>query len=198
MKEIGKSKFSRIFLILALFTILIFFCSTSIFSQDIDHGESITITTYYPAPHGVYRELITKGNTYLATDSEQKGNVGIGTRKPNPDAPGGTRTGNLEVNDVYIRSIDRWLSKLRTRVIQGEFNCVDTWTVIPNSTGAVFCALSRIDDDASTLFGTRLRVAGQHECEVGYDGHQWLYRAARPSPGDPPRVHCGYTCLFFE
>ena len=42
-------------------------------------AEDITLTTYYPAPYGVYDELTTTGNTYLATTS---GNVGIGTTVP--------------------------------------------------------------------------------------------------------------------
>ena len=41
--------------------------------------ETITLTTYYPAPYGAYEELTTTGNTYLATDS---GSVGIGTTNP--------------------------------------------------------------------------------------------------------------------
>jgi len=42
-------------------------------------AEQITLTTYYPAPYGVYREFTTTGNTYLATN---EGNVGIGTTSP--------------------------------------------------------------------------------------------------------------------
>src|SRR3989338_6133209 len=41
--------------------------------------ETITITTYYPAPYGSYAELSTTGNTYLATEG---GRVGIGTMTP--------------------------------------------------------------------------------------------------------------------
>ncbi|MBI3083697.1 MAG: hypothetical protein HYY90_04980, partial [Candidatus Omnitrophica bacterium] len=36
-------------------------------------AEEIALTTYYPSPRGVYQELRTTGNTYLAT---QSGNVG--------------------------------------------------------------------------------------------------------------------------
>lgn len=39
-------------------------------------SESVTLTTYYPAPSGVYTQMITTGNTYLARDS---GKVGVGT-----------------------------------------------------------------------------------------------------------------------
>lgn len=42
-------------------------------------AEEIALTTYYPSPRGVYQELRTTGNTYLAT---QSGNVGIGTIDP--------------------------------------------------------------------------------------------------------------------
>jgi hypothetical protein len=44
-------------------------------------SENVTLTTYYPAPSGVYSQMITTGNTYLARDG---GQVGIGT--PTADA----------------------------------------------------------------------------------------------------------------
>lgn len=42
-------------------------------------SESVTLTTYYPAPSGIYTQMITTNNTYLSRDS---GNVGIGTTSP--------------------------------------------------------------------------------------------------------------------
>lgn len=39
-------------------------------------SESVTLSTYYPAPSGVYTNMITTGNTYLARDG---GAVGLGT-----------------------------------------------------------------------------------------------------------------------
>jgi hypothetical protein len=42
--------------------------------------EKLTITTYFPAPYGSYRELTTTSSTYLATGGS--GNVGIGTTAP--------------------------------------------------------------------------------------------------------------------
>ena len=45
--------------------------------------ESVTLTTYYPAPSGVYAQMITTGNTYLARDAAASGGkVGIGTFNP--------------------------------------------------------------------------------------------------------------------
>jgi hypothetical protein len=42
-------------------------------------SESLTMTTYYPAPSGVYRKLVSIAQTILARDS---GRVGIGTSAP--------------------------------------------------------------------------------------------------------------------
>ena len=42
-------------------------------------AETLTLTTYYPSPRGVYNELRTMGQTILAQTS---GNVGIGTATP--------------------------------------------------------------------------------------------------------------------
>jgi hypothetical protein len=42
-------------------------------------SESVTLATYYPAPSGVYTNMITTGNTYLARDS---GNIGVRTTSP--------------------------------------------------------------------------------------------------------------------
>lgn len=42
-------------------------------------SESVTLSTYYPAPSGVYTNMITTSDTYLARDG---GNVGIFTTTP--------------------------------------------------------------------------------------------------------------------
>ncbi|MBI4061557.1 MAG: hypothetical protein HY403_09015 [Elusimicrobia bacterium] len=44
----------------------VFFLS-SIFAAPLA-SESVTLTTYYPAPSGVYQQMITTGATYLARD----------------------------------------------------------------------------------------------------------------------------------
>ena len=56
-------------------------------------SETLTLTTYYPAPYGGYASLLTTGKTLLARDA---GNVGIGIANPlyklhvNAGAVGGT------------------------------------------------------------------------------------------------------------
>src|SRR5579883_1890339 len=42
-------------------------------------SENVTLSTYYPAPSGVYTQMLTTQNTWLARDS---GNVGVGTANP--------------------------------------------------------------------------------------------------------------------
>ncbi|PIR19274.1 MAG: hypothetical protein COV48_02905 [Elusimicrobia bacterium CG11_big_fil_rev_8_21_14_0_20_64_6] len=47
-------------------------------------ADSVTLTTYYPAPSGVYTNMITTGDTYLARDG---GNVIVGgTASAGPNA----------------------------------------------------------------------------------------------------------------
>jgi len=56
-------------------TVLVLLLGTMTYSI----AEEITLTTYYPSPRGVYQELRTTNNTYLAIDG---GDVGIGTTNP--------------------------------------------------------------------------------------------------------------------
>ena len=42
-------------------------------------AEELTMSTNYPAPRGIYDQLVTMGSTYLARAG---GAVGIGTRRP--------------------------------------------------------------------------------------------------------------------
>jgi hypothetical protein len=46
------------------------------------NSESVTLSTYYPAPSGVYTNMITTGNTFLARDGGAVTKVGIGTVAP--------------------------------------------------------------------------------------------------------------------
>ncbi len=68
-------------------------------------SENVTLTTYYPAPSGVYTEMITTRNTYLARDG---GNVGVGTITPshklevNGDA---SISGDASVRTLLLTSV---------------------------------------------------------------------------------------------
>ncbi len=58
-------------------------------------SENVDLTSYYPAPSGVYNKMITYENAYLATNS---GHVGIGTT--NPAAKLQVASGNLIIDGI--------------------------------------------------------------------------------------------------
>lgn len=62
-------------------------------AQDLA-SESVTLTTYYPAPSGIYTKMITTGQTMLARDS---GYVGVHTSSPQQmlDVNGNIRFGGM-------------------------------------------------------------------------------------------------------
>lgn len=67
-------------------------------------SESVTLSTYYPAPSGVYTNMITTSNTYLARDG---GNVGIGTSNPAAklDVSGGFKATTINVGTITSSSM---------------------------------------------------------------------------------------------
>ena len=106
-------------------------------------SETLTMSTTYPSPVGIYRSLITTGsgsaNTFLSRDD---GNVGVGTQT-NPvhtTAPNGL-PGNIDVNDIWVRSLNRWTSQ------SGISGCITRWkrnvlgqdNVIAMCSGSEFC-----------------------------------------------------------
>ena len=56
-------------------------CATILTVSAVALAEDLTLSTYYASPRGVYQELRTTGNSYLAM---QAGTVGIGTNAPLP------------------------------------------------------------------------------------------------------------------
>lgn len=68
--------FSRRFLSTAAAAIIVL-CAV----PELD-SESVTLSTYYPAPSGVYTNMITTGATFLARDGGAGTRVGIGTTAP--------------------------------------------------------------------------------------------------------------------
>jgi hypothetical protein len=62
-------------------------------------SESVTLTTYYPAPSGVYTNMITTSDTYLARDG---GRVGIGLSAPGSILDVQGRAG---IPTIYARTV---------------------------------------------------------------------------------------------
>lgn len=93
-------------------------------------SEQLTLTTSYPVPSGIYNQLITTGNsgaaaadttfnrnagnTILVPPTNASGNVGIGTSNPRSPAPNAAASGNLDVNDVWVRGANKWVSQSPT------------------------------------------------------------------------------------
>jgi hypothetical protein len=96
-------------------------------------AENVTMSTYYPAPSGVYGRLITTQDTMLGRDGTSSvtlgsatapaagtklavmgGRVGIGTLTPG--AYGATPAlldvaGPVAANDVWLKGVNRWASQ---------------------------------------------------------------------------------------
>ena len=193
-------------------------------------SETLTLTTYYPAPYGGYASLLTTGKTLLARDGESvgvgtptpgakldikglgntaatfgfgvrnsdntsamvvrdDGNVGIGTTNPKLPAPDNEQ-GNLDVNDVYLRSSGKWASQMgsvqKVCACGGWTGSYGFWQVVPG-----------YDNWTATTCRSVCIVANQ-----GY--HLWTaigcvsaagYKQGKASPTIPtvkPSPNCGW------
>ncbi|HNX80657.1 MAG TPA: hypothetical protein PKL77_00725 [Candidatus Omnitrophota bacterium] len=110
---------------------LVFSLAGGVFAQ-----ETLTITTYYPSPSGSYRELATHqlkvGRNYstaaVADDTAIiEGNVGVGTQNIQQPAPNGQVKGNADVNDLYLRSINRWASQVTSPTMGTTNRIAQEW-----------------------------------------------------------------------
>jgi len=63
-------------------------------------SENVNLTTYYPAPSGVYTQMITTGKTYLAT--QPGGGVRIGQLTPGNPSPAMPAFGLEVTGDAYL------------------------------------------------------------------------------------------------
>ena len=105
------------------------------------------------------------------------GNVGVGTTTPNTAAPNGL-SGNIDVNDVYLRSVGRWASQVGT--LTDEYTTgtqATTVKMIKASEG--FCFLVREDDE--------------NACYVYTSGGYWYLRNYGGS--QCAGIGCGARCV---
>ena len=111
-----RKRFPRFSFVLCLTLVFVFLSAT------ITFAENITITTYYPAPFGIYKELRTEslsiGSSYWKNVIPNnglivQGNVGIGT--PTPKTKIG-QSGFLDAKDVWVRDanegVGAWVSQM--------------------------------------------------------------------------------------
>ncbi|MFI5348087.1 MAG: hypothetical protein ACHQ2Z_00965 [Elusimicrobiota bacterium] len=85
-------------------------------------SENVTLTTYYPAPSGVYTQMITTGNTFLARDN---GKVGVGTPSPGQEldvaVPAGGTTANIRASGELISTMSDGSALGQLRMIAGNY-----------------------------------------------------------------------------
>ncbi|MDE2492099.1 MAG: hypothetical protein KGM24_14720 [Elusimicrobia bacterium] len=114
---------------------LVLLCAGSLASEDV------TLSTYYPAPSGVYSKLVTTAGAYLARDS---GKVGIGTATPSSElevkGAGSTNVdltvnGRIQTGDASANG-GVWLSNANNMFVGQNGTNVGFWTA-----GAGFNAL---------------------------------------------------------
>lgn len=139
-------------------------------------AEDITVTTYYPSPRGVYEELRTTGNTYVAT---QGGSVGVGTTTPGAklEVNGqakitGGSPGNNKVLASDATGLGSWqaLTTLGAVLGSGTTNHVAKWT-----SGTAIGDSQIFDNGANVGVGTttpgaKLEVSGQVRITGGAPG----------------------------
>lgn len=98
-------------------------------------SENVTLTTYYPAPSGIYAQMITTGNTYLARDPG--GVVGIQTTTPGASlevaGSGAKFSGLLAVEPHADANVYAGIFNTTPRIIFGG----GTTHEIDNSAGAM-------------------------------------------------------------
>lgn len=135
--------------------------------------EQLTLTTYYPSPYGVYQQLRSTQDSYLAYAS---GNVGIGTAAPGAKldvtAPGGTATafsvsgaGNITLTPAGNIGIGT-TSPLRKLHLAGGGNSI----VFDPAAGMMAVGTT----DTSPIYGTGIKVANSNLHVQGNENGNWL------------------------
>lgn len=164
----------------------------------LSFAEDITITTYYPSPYGSYRDVRaqhmgigdtysdpsqyywtdggTPGNVDDSTSLIVEGNVGMGTTTPQSPAPN-NQPGNLDVNDVYLRSTGQWVS-------QGSGITCATYE---NSCDATLCDVSCPAGWTATGGGYQT-FYGENMDQSGPNGNGWRVQDESWVPGVPLTV----------
>ncbi len=125
-------------------------------------SENVTLTTYYPAPSGVYTRMITTSATFLARDG---GSVGIGNAAP---AQKLDVTGNMRMNSNNVAGLISGVNpgnfggkQLRLTVNDGAGGANDEIWIGPNvAGGAPQGHIQMVSNDIRMIGSTRVTGAG--------------------------------------
>lgn len=146
---------------------LILFFVLALFSSSFGAPETLTITTYYPAPYGSYLKLtsdqIAVGAGYrssaIPTDSLiVSGRVGIGTISPAVYGAKQTEldvVGEIAANDLYVKDKGQWLSAM-SWCVTVPYTANSGVTPCPSGTYAWFEAIYGTDTSTIPTAGSFL------------------------------------------
>jgi hypothetical protein len=119
-------------------------------------SENVTLTTYYPAPSGVYGQMITTNNTYLARDG---GQVSVGA----------SSSGTGQELDVYSRNAAANNSAIRATYPAGGPLAGTEFAALANRSGA-WSALYANQGSANYAATINGGVAGAYALTPQYAG----------------------------
>jgi hypothetical protein len=154
-------------------------------------SETLTLTTYYPAPYGGYVSILTTGQTILARDS---GSVGIRNANPNPayalDVNGAIEWSGSQLNTDQNGSIELGQNGGGTPFIDfhygggGDYNVrlinyANQWMGLY---GNLYLA-----NNGSTITGNNMTISGLCQT-VGMGSGGWTY-----CPAGENLVNVNYT-----
>lgn len=125
--------------------------------------EQLTMTTYYPAPYGVYKEMRVTDESYLAY-AAAAARVGIGTT-----SPGGklhvTGTGNVIFNTTGNLGVGTTNPQAKVHFSGGGGNML-----FDAANGVVAVGTT----DTSPMYGTSIKVAQSNIHVQGNENNNWM------------------------
>ncbi len=108
-------------------------------------AEQVEIVTYYPSPSATTDDLRVKratvGSDYKALNLDDplatipdgtllvEGSIGIGTSRPPLTAPDGSTAGNLNVNNIFVRSLNGGVGAWVSEALAGGLEPSKPYTV---------------------------------------------------------------------
>lgn len=156
--------------------------------------ESMTLTTYYPSPYGVYDQLRSVGDSFFAY---QRGRVGIGTKMPTSllsvagsadmeslHVAGGASVGSLRIKEGAAEG--RILESdaqgnVRWSAPRSSLSCTTVKTVADKKTRKR--PFRAVCPSGTMATGGGFRIGGERVRDSYLDGNGWVCALSESTPG---------------